>query len=139
MKTILAVLMIPAALFATWATSFVQSAVREGKADSSAGTQGERVSAALDRKIENFRGSFLMDTTESKSVGAALRKGQATIDRAMGRETRDQQDYAEERARLAREIERERAEIRAIRAADAAVEAVSHGIGWIYRRRHTVD
>jgi len=124
MKTILAVLMIPAALFATWATSFVQSAVREAKAETEGvGTQAERVKERLNQKVETLRGSFLMDTKEPVSVGAALRKGQASIDRALGRPTRDRQAYEDERMRLAKEIDRERSEIRAIRAADAAVEA----------------
>ncbi|QJE97639.1 hypothetical protein [Luteolibacter luteus] len=124
MKTILAVLMIPAALFATWATRFVQEAVRDARAES-AGVEAkaEHVKASLNRKIETFRGSFLMDTDQTLSVGAALRKGQATIDRAMGRTVRDREAYEAEKAALAKEIERERAEIRAMRAADAAVEA----------------
>lgn len=124
MKTILAVLMIPSALFATWATRFVQDAVKEAQVESSGvEAQAEHVKSALNRKIETFRGSFLMDTDQTLSVGAALRKGQASIDRAMGRTVRDREDYEAEKAKLAKEIDRERAEIRAMRAADAAVEA----------------
>jgi hypothetical protein len=124
MKTILAVLMIPAALFATWATRFVQDAVKEARAGA-AGAEGraEHVKSVLNRKIDTFRGSFFMDTDQTLSVGAALRKGQATIDRAMGRTVKDREAYEAEKAQLAKEIERERAEIRAMRAADAAVEA----------------
>lgn len=124
MKTILAVLMIPAALFATWATRFVQEAVKEAQAES-AGVEAkaDHVKSALNRKIDTFRGSFLMDTDQTLSVGAALRKGQATIDRAMGRTVKDREAYEAEKAQLAKEIDRERAEIRAMRAADAAVEA----------------
>lgn len=124
MKTILAVLMIPAALFATWATRFVQDAVNEAHADSvGVEAKADHVKSALNRKIETFRGSFLMDTDQTLSVGAALRKGQATVDRAMGRTVKDREAYEAERAQLAKEIERERAEIRAMRAADSAVEA----------------
>ena len=124
MKTILAVLMIPAALFATWATRFVQEAVKDARAESAGvETKAEHVKSALNRKIDTFRGSFLMDTDQTLSVGAALRKGQATVDRAMGRTVKDREAYEAERAQLAKEIDRERAEIRAMRAADAAVEA----------------
>jgi len=124
MKTTLAVLMLPAALFATWATNFVQEAVSEANAESAeVGAKADRVKEALDRKIENFRGSFLMDTRETMSVGAALRKGQASIDRALGRPTKDREAYEAEREELSRQIEHERAQIRAMRAADEAVAA----------------
>ena len=124
MKTILAVLMIPSALFATWATKFVQAAAAEADArPATAEPRGQRVKAVLGEKIETLRGSFEMDTRQTLSVGAALRKGQSTIDRAMGRPAKVREDYEREREELAREIERERAEIRSMRAEDAALKA----------------
>ncbi len=126
MKTILAILMIPAALFATWATRFVQDAVTEAEAGTAgAGTKADRVKAALERKADTLRGSFHMDTRETLSVGAALRKGQATIDRALGRPARDREAYEQEKERLAREIARERAAIRALRAEEQAARAAA--------------
>lgn len=127
MKTILAVLMIPAALFATWATRFVQDAVAEAETKSAGvETKAERVKAALGRKVEVLRGSFHMDTRETLSVGAALRKGQATIDRALGRPVREREDHEREKARLAREIEQERAAILALQAEEAAARSAAN-------------